>query len=163
MKIVIVNENDEIIGSKERDAIVKGDIYRVSALWITNSAGQILLAQRAYNKKHNPGKWGPAVAGTVEVGEDYDDNIIKEAEEELGLKNINPKKVTKVRRRGEHDYFCQIYSAVVDKNLDEFKIQKSEVENIKWMSREELAASMENDPENYLESLKKYWVIFENN
>ena len=27
-----------------------------------------------------PGKWGPAVAGTVEEGESYEENIIKEAE-----------------------------------------------------------------------------------
>ena len=87
-KIIIVDEDDNIIGSKERNSIVSGDIYRVSALLIENSKGEILLAQRALTKKHDPGKWGPPVAGTVEEGETYESNIVKEAEEELGLKNI---------------------------------------------------------------------------
>ncbi len=29
--------------------------------------------------------WGSAVAGTVEKGEDYESNIYKETEEEIGL------------------------------------------------------------------------------
>ena len=61
-KIVIVNENDEIIGSKERGTLNQSDIYRVSALWIQNSKGEILLAQRSFNKKrvleiHKAKKW----------------------------------------------------------------------------------------------------------
>lgn len=63
-KIIIVNENDEIIGHKARGTLEQLDIYRVSALWIKNSQGDILLAQRKFTKKHDPGKWGPAVAGT---------------------------------------------------------------------------------------------------
>lgn len=86
-KIIIVDENDTIIGHKNRDSMEDGDMYRVSALWIQNSKGDILLAQRSFDKRNDPGKWGPAVAGTVEEGETYESNIIKEAEEEIGLKN----------------------------------------------------------------------------
>ena len=32
-----------------------------------------------------PEVWGPAVSGTNEEGETYDSNIIKEAQEEIGL------------------------------------------------------------------------------
>lgn len=52
--IPIVNDNDKIIGYKPRDDRNTKDMYRVSALWITNSKGDILLAQRAFTKKHNP-------------------------------------------------------------------------------------------------------------
>ncbi len=85
MQIPIVNEQDEIIGYKDRKDRNLVDITRVSALWITNEDGEILLAQRGLNKTHSPGLWGPAVAGTVEEGETYESNIIKEAEEEIGL------------------------------------------------------------------------------
>jgi len=50
-KIVIVNRKDEIMGYKERGTLNQPDIYRVSVLWIQNSKGEILLAQRALNKK----------------------------------------------------------------------------------------------------------------
>ncbi len=65
-KIIIVDENDNIIGSKDFDKMKPSDVYRVSSLWITNSKGETLLAKRAFNKLHSPGKWGTAVSGTVE-------------------------------------------------------------------------------------------------
>ena len=88
-KIIIVDKNDKIIGYKIRGTLDKNGIYRVSALWITNSLGEILLARRSRKKDKHPLKWGPAVAGTVEEGETYEQNIVKEAWEELGLKNFN--------------------------------------------------------------------------
>ncbi len=54
-EIIIVNEKDEIIWYKKRWTLEKEDIYRVSALWLINSKWEILLAQRAFTKKHHPG------------------------------------------------------------------------------------------------------------
>ncbi len=106
-RIVIVNDQDEVIAHKERGTLTKDDIYRVSALWVKNSRGDILLAQRKFTKSHDPGKWGPAVAGTVGEGETYKQNIIKEAEEEIGLRAIKPIPGPKVRMAGEYNYFDQ--------------------------------------------------------
>ncbi len=155
-KIPVVNENDELIEYKEREDLNIADIYRVSALWITNSQGQILLAQRAFTKSHNPGKWGPAVAGTVEEGEDYETNIIKEAEEELGLTGIEFKKINKTRIKDKFNSFTQWFFAIVDKAIDEFKIQKSEVEAIKWYDRGELEKDLAENPDNYLVDFEEY-------
>ncbi len=49
MQIPIVNEEDQLIGYKDRAAVQSNDIYRVSAVWITDSKGDILLAQRSYS------------------------------------------------------------------------------------------------------------------
>src|SRR3989338_4245132 len=98
MRVPIVNEKDEIIEYKDwKDRGLK-EIVRVSGLWIVDGNGNILLAQRYKNKTHDPGKWGPAVAGTVEEGETYESNIVKEAEEENGLKEGKPKAMYKLRR-----------------------------------------------------------------
>lgn len=52
---------------KSRDDIdYSKDIFRTASLWITNSNGDILLAQRKFDKKVDPGKWAEAVVGTVE-------------------------------------------------------------------------------------------------
>lgn len=84
-KIIVVDGRDEIIGYKVFKSMRKDDIYRASALWIANSQGEVLIAKRHRLKLHNPLKWGPAVSGTLEEGETYESNILKEAEEELGL------------------------------------------------------------------------------
>ena len=154
--IPVVNEKDRIIGYKDRKEIKTEDIYRVSALWITNSHDEVLIAQRSYTKKNDPGKWGPAVAGTVEKGETYIANIVKEAYEELGLKNIKPKKGPKYRVHGEHNHFGQWYFLNIDKNIKEFKIQAEEVENIKWIAKHILIKDMKNDPSAYLKSMPSY-------
>lgn len=149
-KIIIVNKNDEIIGSKERGTLNQSDIYRVSALWIQNSNGEILLAQRSFNKKNNPGQWGPAVAGTNDEGESYKSNIIKEAEEEIGLKNQKFQRSFHYFRDGEHRHFTQWFFALVDKRIEEFTIQEEEVEKIKWFTKEELLNELKNNSKKFL-------------
>lgn len=155
-KIIIVDENDEIIGSAEREKVIRESIYRVSALWMENSRGEILLAQRSFSKKHSPGKWGPAVSGTNDEGETYDSNIIKEAEEEIGLKDCQFEKIHKTRVSRTYNYFCQWYRIVLDRDLSEFKIDPAEVEAIKWFSKEELKKAIEAEPEKFIRSVKEF-------
>lgn len=152
--IVLVNQDDEVIGSKARNKIDHiNDIYRVSALWVTNFRGDILLAQRKLTKKHHPGKWGPAVAGTVEEGESYSDNIIKEAEEELGLTNINPRLSEKMFVDGKYKHFTQYYTLVLDKPAEDFMIEEKELEQVKWIPENELIDDIKKHPEKYLDSM----------
>ena len=159
-KIIIVNDKDEVIGVKERGTLKENDIYRVSALWITNSKEEILLARRAYTKKHDPGQWGPAVAGTVDEGETYESNIVKEAEEELGLKNIHFKKESKQKRFGKHKHFSQWFSTIVDQPIEAFKVQEEEVAEIKWFNKEELANYAKEHPEEFLEDIQLWLAMF---
>jgi len=151
-KIIIVNKNDKIINHKERETLAQSDIYRVSVLWIQNPKGDILLAQRSFNKKKNPGKWGPAVAGTNDEGESYESNIIKEAEEELGLKNIKIKKLFHKLAEDKRRRFFQWFITIIDKEIFEFTIQKEEVEKIKWFTKEELLKELNKFPNKFLNS-----------
>jgi len=157
MKIPIVDENDEIIESIDRLEADKNTelIYRVSYLWITDTEGKILLARRALNKKHNPGKWGPAVAGTVEEGETYESNIIKETEEELGLKNIKPILGIKERRKGKHNYFAQEFLLILPVGFNDFEIQTEEVTKVKWFSEEELKKELKENPDSFLKLINE--------
>jgi isopentenyldiphosphate isomerase len=136
-RVIIVNDQDEIIGYKERGTVQLEDIYRVSALWVTNSQGDILLAQRSFNKKHHPGGWGPAVAGTVDEDESYEENIIKEATEEVGLKDIKPQKSKKVRvtlATGDHNHFTQWFTLVVDKPLKTLPSSRKKLSRLDGLS-----------------------------
>ncbi len=149
-KFIIVDESDNIIGAKERSEILPEDIYRVSGLMLANSNDEVLIARRAYTKSHDPGKWGPAVAGTVEEGETYEQNIIKEAEEELGLVNIKPIPGPKIFRNAEHRYFAQWFILKMDKPIREFKVQEVEVAEIKWIKIEELIDAIQNQHQDFL-------------
>lgn len=155
--VIIVNEQDKIIGTKERRLVTPQDIYRVSALWVVNSRGQILLAQRKLSKKHDPGKWGPAAAGTVEVGETYDSNIYKEAQEEIGLTGATFTPIEKTFvEDGQTRYFCQGYGVVLDREITDFTPQPEEVEQLTWFYEEDLWKDLDSHPEKYLPSAE-YW------
>ncbi|NND64799.1 MAG: NUDIX domain-containing protein, partial [Gammaproteobacteria bacterium] len=114
-KILVVNEKDEVIGEKyRRDMDYDQDIFRSSVLWLTNSSGEVLLAKRVMTKKKDPGKWGPSVAGTLEVGETYDSNMVKEIQEEIGLGGVKLIAGSKIFEDVPRKHFIQWYTASVD-------------------------------------------------
>lgn len=158
-KITIVDEKDSELCAKERKYIKRNDIYRVSALWITDGSENILIAQRSLNKVHAPGQWGPAVEGTVDEGETYEFNILKEAEEETGLKLMNTdlklgpkffiKKPFKTR-------FHQFFMTTIDSKSQKFRIRKSEVRDIRWISAKDLKKDIKENHDKYVTSIKLY-------
>lgn len=159
-RIVIVDENDTVIGAKMRGTLVRSDIYRVTALWITNSKGQILLAKRHHTKSNHPNKWGPAVAGTVDEGETCEENILKEAEEELGLTNLVLKLGPKLKVDIDQSFFTQWYFLQTNKLIHEFTFPEDEVEEIKWFSTEELKSALEKHPEKFIPRIPMYIKLF---
>ena len=153
-KIVVVDEDDNIVGVEVRSVVdEKGLRYRVSGLWLKNSLGEVLLARRAFTKMHYPGRWGPAVAGTVDEGESYEDNIVKEDREEIGLTGVDFEKGPKVKMSGKYNHFTQWFVAVVNEPVDYFKILEEEVAEIRWFSIEELKDMIRDNPESVVKSL----------
>lgn len=156
-KIIIVNDDDEIIWFKERTAVLEKDVYRVSGLRITNLQWDILLAQRAFTKKHDPGKRGAGVAGTNDEWETYVSNIIKEAKEELGL-DIDESMIVvwkKVKNIGTHNFFCQRFFLTIDKKIEDFVIPEDEVIALQRMSKNELVKKVLAEPEYFTENAQE--------
>ena len=159
--IVIVDEKDDIIGSKPREVVDREKIrYRATGLWIKNSNGESLLARRAYTKTHYPGRWGPAAAGTVDEGEFYEDNMVKETEEELGLQGIKFEKASKTQTSGKYNHFTQWFISIIDKPAKDFKIQDEEVEEVRWFSKKELSEQLKNNPKEFIPKMKEYFEMF---
>lgn len=161
MDIPIVNKKDEIIGYKDRSNIDPSvDIVRSASLWITNRDGDILLAQRKYTKRNNPGKWSEAVGGTVEGHDDYESTMLREAEEEIGLKvnnyQIGPKQYINSPTR----YFVQWYKAVVDEPIEAFDAQEEELEQLAWISEEQLIKELGDNPEKYIDEMQEIARLF---
>lgn len=150
----VVDEADEVIGHKLRHEVnFKKDIYRISAVWITNSKGEVLIAQRAFDKDKDPGKWGPSAAGTLEKGETYESNVYKEAEEEIGLSGVTFKLGPKQRFGEPRQAFCQWFTAVVDKPAIDFRLQEEEVEKLAWFPKDQLTKDVSAHPEKYTPSM----------
>jgi isopentenyldiphosphate isomerase len=161
MSIPVVNQNDEVIGFKERaDVDPSTDIVRSASLWITNSKGDILLAQRKFTKRNNPGKWSEAVGGTVEGEDDYESTMLREAEEEIGLVVSNYEIGPKQYVDSPAKYFVQWYTTVVDRPVDAFTVQEEELEQLAWISEEQFARELVRTPEKYIDEMQDIARLF---
>lgn len=161
MSIPVVNENDEVIGHKERDDINSAvDIVRSASLWITNHNGDILLAQRKFTKRNNPGKWSEAVGGTVEGEDDYESTMLREAEEEIGFSvqdyQIGPKQYINSPAK----YFVQWYKAIIDEPIEAFSVQEEELEQLAWISEGQFRKELKDTPEKYIDEMQDIARLF---
>ncbi len=155
--IPIVDLNDEIIGYKARKDIATEDIYRVSACWIKDKEGNILLAQRAFTKKNNPWKRWPAVAGTVNKNETYFQNIIKEIQEEVNI-IVSEKDLTiwpKRFKNWEHKYFWQWFILTYTWPKDFIKAEEWAVEQLRRFTTNELEKFIKHHSGQCLTSLER--------
>ncbi|HEX4662379.1 MAG TPA: NUDIX domain-containing protein [Candidatus Saccharimonadales bacterium] len=149
MKLVIVDEQDTVIGGKDKDEITPQDIYRVARLLIINSKGQLLLAQRAFAKAKDPAVWGLAVEGTVEEGEDYESNIRKESQEEIGVEFDELELGPKLRMTGKYNHQCQFFICHKDLDIDTLNLQDEELAAVKWYDLKELLEEVARHPSKF--------------
>lgn len=161
MNIPVVNEKDEIIEYKNRaDVNPSVDIVRSASLWITNRSGDILLAQRKYTKRSNPGKWSEAVGGTVEGEDGYESTMLREAEEEIGFKvdsyEIGPKQYVSSPAK----YFVQWYQTIIDEPIEAFQPQEEELEQLAWINEEQFVKELKDTPEKYIDEMQEIARLF---
>lgn len=162
----IVDENNNLIGIQEDKEIIhkKGLWHRESAIWIMNESGKMLLQKRAESKKQNPNKWA-LTAGHVDAGEEPIDTMIREIQEELGI-NIEKEKISKILVEKQKSFsaesntinarFTEHYFTIVSYKISDYKIQLSELSEVKYFSLEEIEKIIENKDENYVFSTKEY-------
>ena len=108
----------------------------------------ILLQKRSAAKDIFPGRWDMAVGGHVDSGETPDQAAVREMGEELGMPSDIPlKKLFQLKVRNEiESENVQEYSAVYG---GPFQIQKSELDEIRFFSFDELKDLLANDPERF--------------
>lgn len=137
----VVNEQDEIIGQAPRSECHSNSklIHRVAHCWIFNFDGKILWQQRSLKKKESPGRWDMSCGGHIPSGETPYLGLLRELEEELGVTNVEPVLVTKYtagnKKQTEMIY---LFYVLVDQDAEDFKLQKDEVEQVKWFDYEEM-------------------------
>lgn len=159
--ITIVDAQDTIIWVKNKNDITSQDIYRVASLWIENSQWQVLLAQRSFLKKHHPGKWWPAVEGTIKEWSSYESTIIQRSSEEIWL-DVKTSEIIawkKIHIKTPYHHFNQTFklSKKLDIPLSDFHIDTDEVQELKWWDKEELKNKILQSPQTFVTLLDEFW------
>ena len=139
--IAVVNEKDEIIGKTTREeAHIKGLLHREAYNYLINSKNQLLLHKRADNHL-----WDHSSSGHFPLEEDYEEGAMREFEEELGIrldknafKEITKERISITSHKGKNNRFVKVFLIRKDIPIDEFNIDKKEVEEIKYFEISEL-------------------------
>lgn len=86
-QIILVNENDEEIGSDEKISVHRsGTLHRAFSIFIFDlQSEQVLLQKRAIHKYHSGGLWTNACCSHPHINEDMDQCLMSRLHHELGI------------------------------------------------------------------------------
>ena len=159
--VILVNENDEIIGQMEKiEAHEKAFLHRAFSVFILNNKNEIMLQQRARCKYHSPLLWTNTCCSHQRINETNIEAGKRRLLEEMGFE-------TELK-----ELFHFIYKAPFDNGLteheldhvmigyynDEPNINLEEVEHWQWMSIDNIKNDMQQNRQNYTVWFK---IIFE--
>ena len=175
-KFDVLNELGEFTGeiATRDECHKKGLWHRAVYAFIIDDKGNILLQKRSANKKLWPNMWDVTVGGHVNSGEFGRQALIRETKEELGIEiGDNDIKYligsTSINKQGDviNKHYNECYLITKNINISEIKIQKEEVSEVKYFSKDELLKRISNNydgltdktgPWNFLEKILERYV-----
>jgi len=159
------NQTGEIASKKE--AHQKGLWHKAVHIWAINDKQELLL-QRISSQKVYSNKWGSSAAGHISTGEDSETAVIRELSEEIGLE-LEEKDFeylfTAILRQNDgtiiNNEYNDIYLVHINVDINNLKLQKEEVAEVKFMHYKELEELVNNRHEDILMKYEEYKRLFE--
>lgn len=122
---------------------VPSGLYRlVVHSCIFNSENKMLIQQRSSNKSY-PNRWDISAGGCVQKGETSQQAMQREIKEELGI-NIDLKDHAPNICFTFSEGFDDFYLIEQDLDVANLSLQKEEVQNARWASKEEIKDMINN-------------------
>lgn len=156
----IVDENGEPTGEiVNRDiAHSEGIRHRTSHVWIIKRCKDkvyILLQKRSKIKDSFPECYDISSAGHIPAGSDYEESALRELREELGVEIEKEKLIFCGKRTSCYDanfhgktfrdrQVFNVYALLLDLDEKDFKLQKEEIDLVKWFEFNECMNAVEN-------------------
>ena len=154
----IVDHSDTVVGSASREEVHKsGYLHRSTHLLVFDSNNRVLLQKRSDEKDTFPGRWDSSVSGHVDSGEMYDQCVIREAFEEIGISLVEiPEKLFKIDACEETaQEFTWVYRTIHD---GPFHINEREVSGVEWFALEEVDRMLEINREIFSPAFALVWA-----
>jgi isopentenyldiphosphate isomerase len=100
----VLDGKGNVTGKAKRSEVhAKGLIHRTVMFFILDSKGRAFVNQRAQGKEFYPGHWSIVLGGHVSSGQTHDEAVLREAEEEAGIRGVRPELMCAFRKRDGRD------------------------------------------------------------
>ena len=153
--VILVDRNDNPIGSEEKVKchLPNGKLHRAFTALLFDDNGRLVLTRRAKEKMLWPEDWDGTVASHPREGETYTSSAERRMPEELGVSCkmdylLKFEYHVPYRDIGSENEICGTLIGIVDKST-KFKIVEDEIDQIKWVSVNELLSEIKNNPKIY--------------
>lgn len=159
--VILVDTEDQEIGTMEKmEAHHKGLLHRAFSVFVYNTAGELMLQQRAHSKYHSGGLWTNTCCSHPRTGEAVETAAHRRLMEEMGFDC-------------ELAYaFSFIYKSELDNGLTEHELDhvligsfngtpqlnSEEVADWRFVTMDAIREGIQQTPENYTEWFK---IVFD--
>lgn len=159
----LYDENRELLGKDHvrGEQLPIGGYHLVVHVWIRNSKGEYLIAQRSANRPTFPSMW-ECVDGSVVKGEDSLQGVLREVKEEVGI-DLLPEKGQVVLSDIKKIEFGKVVNKIVDVWLFDYdgevdlgNATTDEVAQVDWMNREQIKELFEHNM--FVETLEYFFT-----
>lgn len=156
----VVNDRDEVTGQATRREVHKQKLrHRSIHAIVFGSDGRVFLQKRSMLKDSSPGRWDASCSGHLNSGEDYDTAVVRELEEEIGLKVEASNGLTplfKLEAGADTGWeFVWVYRLNSD---GPFVLHPAEIERGEWFTTEEVTRGMVERPKEFTRPFKVIWA-----
>lgn len=153
--VILVDTNDNPIGFEEKVKchLPNGKLHRAFTALLFDDKGRLVLTRRAKEKMLWPEDWDGTVASHPREGETYTSSAERRMPEELGV-SCKMDYLMKFEYHvpykdiGSENEICGTLIGIIDKST-KFKIVEDEIDQIKWVSANELLSEIKNNPKIY--------------
>lgn len=136
------NPTGEIMKKYDQKVFDRGFYHLGADVWIINSDNKILIQKRAKQKKLEPNVWA-MTGGSVILGENSKNTIVREAKEELNI-DINADNLKLIIKFKTGNVWIDTYSLRCDYDISKMKFQEDEVSDVKWATWTEINELVKN-------------------
>lgn len=153
-EVILVDDEDKRVGTADKLEAHRqgGKLHRAFSVFIFNSKGQLLLQKRAEGKYHSGGLWTNTCCSHPRPGEPTKAAAERRLEEEMGF-TCDLEEVfsfiyrAKFEDLTEHEY-DHVFFGVCEPETN-LEPDPEEVEDWKWVSKQELMRDVKNNSDNY--------------
>ncbi|MFZ5392425.1 MAG: isopentenyl-diphosphate Delta-isomerase [Patescibacteria group bacterium] len=152
-EIILVDENDQIIGKEDKLKAHQngGQWHRAFSIFVFNSKGEFMLQKRAMTKYHSAGLWSNTTCSHPVWGEEMEEAVHRRVQEEMGFD-------CPMKELFVYKYSAQVGNGLTEKEVDHIwlgnfdgdaKPDPAEADEWKWIWVNDLLEDIKNNPDNY--------------